>query len=140
MSTKEDYSDAAYIHRWIREEALRKLMKKLGVTNIQEKIDNLDVHIITTLTLIVQSLLKLSETTSMASLSVTITTCLSILSLKMMMVRFGLSIGVVTKNLAAKEVTYKEVKFPYRVHKIHTSDKVEYYGLFREVNRKPTCN
>lgn len=32
-----------------------------------------------------------------------------------------------------EEVTYREVTFPYRVHKIHTSDRAEYYGLFREV-------
>lgn len=35
--------------------------------------------------------------------------------------------------LDKKEITYKEVRFPYRVHKIHTSNKTEYYGIFREV-------
>lgn len=37
------------------------------------------------------------------------------------------------EELSREEVTYREVKFPYRVHKIHTSNKAEYYGLFREV-------
>lgn len=31
------------------------------------------------------------------------------------------------------EITHKEVKFPYRVQKLHTSDIPEYYGIFREV-------
>jgi len=35
-------------------------------------------------------------------------------------------------ELAREEVTFKEVR-PYRIHKIHTSSKAEYYGIFREV-------
>lgn len=31
------------------------------------------------------------------------------------------------------EITHKEVKFPYRVHKIHTSNRTEHYGIFREI-------
>ena len=37
------------------------------------------------------------------------------------------------KELSKKEITYKEVKNPYRVQKLHTSNKVEHYGVFREV-------
>jgi len=35
--------------------------------------------------------------------------------------------------LEKTELTYKEVKFPYRVLKTHTSEQTEYYGIFREV-------
>lgn len=35
--------------------------------------------------------------------------------------------------LEKKEITYKEVRWPYRVERIHSSDKTEYYGIFREV-------
>jgi hypothetical protein len=35
--------------------------------------------------------------------------------------------------LAKKKITYKEVKFPYRVVKLTNSNKVEHYGVFREV-------
>ena len=35
--------------------------------------------------------------------------------------------------LSKKEITYKEVKNPYRVQKLNTSNKVEHYGIFREV-------
>lgn len=35
--------------------------------------------------------------------------------------------------LKKEKITYKDVRWPYRVEKIHTSDKTEYYGIFREV-------
>lgn len=35
--------------------------------------------------------------------------------------------------ISKKEVTHKDVKMSYRVQRIHTSDRTEYYGLFREV-------
>lgn len=35
--------------------------------------------------------------------------------------------------LSKEKITYKEVKFPYRVHKVHNSNQTEYYGIFREV-------
>lgn len=35
--------------------------------------------------------------------------------------------------LEKKEITFKEVRWPYRVEKVHTSDKAEYYGIFKEV-------
>jgi hypothetical protein len=36
-------------------------------------------------------------------------------------------------ELDRNEITYKDVKWPYRVVKLHTSSKTEYYGIFREV-------
>ena len=35
--------------------------------------------------------------------------------------------------LEKQEITFRKVRFPYRVHKLHQSDRSEYYGLFREV-------
>lgn len=35
--------------------------------------------------------------------------------------------------LTKEKITYKEVKFPYRVVKLNNSNKVEYYGVFREI-------
>jgi len=35
--------------------------------------------------------------------------------------------------LSKKEITFKICKWPYRVQKIHSSNKVEYYGIFRDV-------
>lgn len=36
-------------------------------------------------------------------------------------------------ELDRKEITYREVQNPYRVQKLHTSNRTEYYGIFREV-------
>lgn len=35
--------------------------------------------------------------------------------------------------LDKKKITYKEVKNPYRTQKLHSSNRVEHYGIFREV-------
>lgn len=35
--------------------------------------------------------------------------------------------------LEKKEITFKKTRWPYRVQRIHSSDRVEYYGIFREV-------
>lgn len=35
--------------------------------------------------------------------------------------------------LSKKEITFRTVKWPYRVQKLHSSNKKEYYGIFREV-------
>ena len=36
-------------------------------------------------------------------------------------------------ELSRKEITYKEVKNPYRIFKLHASNRTEHYGIFREV-------
>jgi len=36
-------------------------------------------------------------------------------------------------ELQRKEITYRDVKWPYRVAKLYTSNRIEYYGIFREV-------
>lgn len=38
-----------------------------------------------------------------------------------------------THILSKTEITYKETRWPYRVQKVHSSNKAEYYGIFREV-------
>ena len=35
--------------------------------------------------------------------------------------------------LHKKEITNREARWPYRIQKLHSSNKAEYYGLFREV-------
>ena len=37
------------------------------------------------------------------------------------------------EEIDRKEITYKEVRFPYRIHKLNPSDRSEYYGMFRDV-------
>ena len=33
--------------------------------------------------------------------------------------------------LLSQDISNKDVVFPYRVHRVHTSDIPEYYGIFR---------
>lgn len=35
--------------------------------------------------------------------------------------------------LDKKKITFKDVKSPYRLHRLHSSNKAEFYGIFREV-------
>lgn len=35
--------------------------------------------------------------------------------------------------LDKQEITYKEVKWPYRVQRLHSSNRTEYYGIFRDI-------
>lgn len=35
--------------------------------------------------------------------------------------------------LEKKEITFKKTRWPYRVQRIHSSDRPEYYGIFREI-------
>lgn len=128
MSMKEDYSDAEFIHRlkWVRESTLKKM--KFSAAKIKEleayenhvnlegmefedkynvrfdgKFKRYDNY------LLVHSIVE-DDNGKVWS----IYWCGDVI-------------------LDKKEVTYREVKFPYRVHKIHTSDKTEYYGIFREI-------
>ena len=35
--------------------------------------------------------------------------------------------------LKKEKITFKEARWPYRIQKIHSSDRTEYYGIFREI-------
>lgn len=134
MSTKEDYSDARYIHRWkwIREETLIKMLKDMGVKDAKAKVEALDAY---------HNHLNIDHAEFETVVGnqfdgyfkrynnyLLVHTIIEDDDGKVWSIYWSGD-----QELSKKEVTYREVKFPYRVHKIHTSDKVEYYGLFREV-------
>ncbi len=126
-SRKEDYSDAKYIHRfkWVTEETVNELFGT-GTTDELNEYENDPSFEDTEFTaqyngqftgrykihnnyLIIHSIMKTDD---------------------------GKTWSVYwsgNKILKKTEITSKEVKFPYRVEKLHTSDKPEYYGIFREV-------
>jgi hypothetical protein len=130
LSRLEDYSDGRYIHRWkwVAEEQLKKLFPKKKKV-IEEELEPYENHLNTDQSeftstfneqfdgifkkynsyLLVHTIIKDDKDKTWS-----IYWCGDV-------------------ELDRKEVTYKEVKFPYRVHKIHTSSKTEYYGIFREV-------
>jgi len=127
MSRKEDYSDAKYIHRykWLDEDTIvdkfgKKAFEKLEAYYNHLNIDEAEFtyayngeftgrYRIFDNYLIVHSIVK---------------------------TRDGKTWSVYWSNhhiLKKTDITKKQISFPYRVQKIHTSDKTEFYGVFREV-------
>lgn len=136
MSRLEDYSDGRFLHRfkWISEEEMIKLIVKMGKTKAQarEILDRLDAY---------HNHLNIDEAefdykygNQFDGYFRRYNNYLIVHSIiideddKVWSVYWSAD-----EELSRKEVTYKEVRFPYRVHKIHTSNKTEYYGIFREV-------
>ena len=126
-STLEDYSDASYIHRfkWLTEDKVKKTFGADKIeelyayfndpsyqdTEFEEKYNGqftgrFRIH---NNYLIVHSVL-IDESDKVWSVF--------------------WSGNVVLKK---SEITTKGVRFPYRVQRLHVSDKVEHYGIFREV-------
>lgn len=129
LSRKEDYSDGRFIHRWkwMSEEQLLELLPNKKQV-IKEKLEAYWNHLDITQAdfenaygdrfvgkykiwdnyLVVHTVIKDGD--------------------KVWSILWSGDV-----ELDRQEVTHREVKFPYRVCKIHTSNKTEYYGIFREV-------
>lgn len=127
MSAKDDYSDARFLHRfrWFTEDAMIKAFGKAKVaeltpfgnyTEAEEadydyKYDNYFSGQFRTdnAYLVVHSVIEDED---------------------------GKRWSIVWHDdvvLEKKEITYRETRWPYRVQKLHSSDRTEYYGIFREV-------
>ena len=127
MSRRDDYTDARYIHRfkWVSEAALTELFGEAKVAELtqyynftqekgaefttngrQQEVGLYKVH---NNYLVVHSVVKDAKGKTWSI--------------------FWNDETVLQKT----ELTHKEVKFPYRVLKTHTSEQAEYYGIFREV-------
>ena len=129
LSVLEDYSDARFTHRWkwVSEDILRKLFP-----NKKEAIDRLAAY---------ENHLNIDEADFEANFNTMFDGYFkrhnnyllvhTIINDDEGKVWSKYWIG--DEMLSEKEVTYKEVKNPYRIHKVHTSDIVEHYGIFREV-------
>lgn len=127
MSRLEDYSDARYIHRfkWISEDQLIKLYGKA-------KHKELDSY---------HNFLNIDEAEFEFTYNQQFTGSYKIFDNYLVVHTIitdenGKTWSVHWSNetiLSKKEITYKEVKNPYRVHKLHSSNKTEFYGIFREV-------
>lgn len=127
MSRLDDYSDARYIHRykWVSEDAF---IKQFGKAKLQE----VDAY---------QNHLNITEADYEYTFNTKATGKYKIHD-NYLIVHTNISddngkawsvfwCGDVI--LDKKEITYKEVKSSYRVQKLHNSNRVEHYGIFREV-------
>lgn len=136
MSRKEDYSDARFIHRfkWVSEEYLtdfikqnrkqpKKIIDKLHAYENHLQQEDTDFDAYNNLDrfsgfykqfdnyLLVHSIVKDDKGKTWSIF------------------------WIDDVEISRKEVTYRDVQFPYRVQKVHDSDQTEYYGIFREVKQ-----
>jgi hypothetical protein len=126
MSRLEDYSDSRYIHRfrWFPEDTMIKTFGKEAV----EKLSAYENH------------LNIEEAEFVYSYNGEFTGKYKIFNNYLVVHSVIIDdddkvwsvLWSADEILDKKEVTYNEVR-PYRVQKLHTSDKTEYYGLFREI-------
>lgn len=127
MSTLEDYSDARFIHRfkWVSKEAA---IKQFG----KAKVDKLDAY---------ENFLNVEESEFGFQFGHEFQGRYKVFDNYLIVhsiieddsERVWSVFWSGEEILDKKELTYKEVKFPYRIHKVHPSNKAEYYGIFREV-------
>lgn len=127
MSTLEDYSDARFIHRfkWVSKEAA---IKQFG----KAKVDKLDAY---------ENFLNVEEAEFGFQFGHEFQGRYKVFDNYLIVhsiieddsERVWSVFWSGEEILDKKELTYKEVKFPYRIHKVHPSNKAEYYGIFREI-------
>jgi hypothetical protein len=127
MSVKDDYSDARWLHRfrWLSEDAVRKTFGEDAIKDLDDKHNFLNIdeaefsfnygepftgyYKVFNNYLIVHSVIEDDEGQSWSC--------------------FWSGDTMLKKE----KITFKEVRWPYRVQKLHASDKTEYYGIFREI-------
>lgn len=122
-----DYSDGAYIHRfrWLSEEQVTALFGKEKT----EKLSSYENHLN-----IPEADFTFANTTEFTGIYRQHKNFLIVHSV--LRDDDGVSWSVYwsgEEELQKVELTYKEVVSPYRVQKLYTSIKTEYYGIFREV-------
>jgi hypothetical protein len=126
MSQREDYSDARFIHhfKWMSEEALRAIFPKSKVDELVEYYDFVED--------------QYAEWTKQYSNmgQAKYRQYENYLVVKTIVYHEGKVWSVIWSDetiLEKKEITFKDVRFPYRVVKLSKSDKAEYYGPFRDI-------
>lgn len=129
LSRLEDYSDGRYIHRWkwVSEDQIKKLFKKKikEIEALQAYQNHLLVHdteFEKTFGNQFQGIYKRYDNYLLVHTVI-----------KDDDDRTWSIFWCADTELSREEITFKEVKFPYRIQKVHASNKTEYYGIFREV-------
>jgi len=127
MSVKDDYSDARFLHRfrWVSEDAIKR-------TFGAEALEKLDAQ---------DNFLNIEEADFTYNFGEPFTGYYKIFD------NYLIVHTVIEEEngkryscfwsgdhmLRKEEITMKEAKWPYRIQRLHASDKAEYYGIFREV-------
>lgn len=127
MSIKEDYSDARFIHRfkWMSEERVRDTFGKYKTDKLVADYNHLEIP---------EGDFRYTYTDNFHGKYKHYNNYLVVHSI--MIDEKGKSWSVFWCGdiiLDKKEITYKEVKFPYLVVKTNDTEFSEYYGIYREV-------
>lgn len=127
MSVKDDYSDARWLHRfrWLSEDAVRKTFGNSVIKDLDSHFNHLNIdeaeftfnygepytgyYKVFDNYLIVHTVMEDEKGQSWSCF------------------------WSGEKMLRKEKITFKEARWPYRVQKLHASDKTEYYGIFREI-------
>jgi len=127
MSTMDDYSDARFLHRfkWLTEDVVKRTFGKAKLDELTAYYNHLNIdeadfafnygdsytgyYKVFDNYLIVHSVVEEDDGKSYSCFW-----CGDVM-------------------LEKKEITFKKTRWPYRVQRIHSSDRTEYYGIFREI-------
>jgi len=127
MSRLDDYSDARFLHRfkWISKDALVNLFGEDKLKNIDAYYNHLEID---------EAEFSYTYKTEFHGKFKRYDNYLVVHSI--LTDAKGKSWSCYwcgEEMLEKKEITYKEVKNPYRLQKLNSSNRTEYYGIFREV-------
>lgn len=128
MSTKDDYSDARWLHRfkWLTKEAVVKAFGKKALDSLQSNTNNLSIAE-ADLDYIIRSASFNGSYYAFENYLVVHTVIEDEDGKNWSIFWSGDTI------LHKSEITYRQVRWPYRVQRLHSSERCEYYGIFREV-------
>ena len=127
MSTLSDYSDARFIHRfkWMPEDTVKEMFGKYKTDQLEEYFNHLNIT---------EADFEFKHDTRFQGYYKSYDNYLIVHSVLKDDKGDSWSIYWSDKYiLSKKKITYKEVKFPYRVVKLQDSNRAEYYGVFEEV-------
>lgn len=127
MSTRDDYKDARFIHRfkWVPEEVIKQNFGKKAMEELSAYYNFLDID---------ESEFEFKYGDRFQGKYREHDNYLLVHSVMSDDRGDTWSIYWSGDTILTKDkITYKEVKFPYRVVKMNQSNKAEYYGVFREV-------
>jgi len=126
MSRLDDYSDARYIHRfkWVDEEQVDKLFGKAKRDKIDAYYNHLEIN---------EADFEYTYSTQFQGKYKRFDNYLIVHTIIQDGDKTWSVYWCEEEILSKEEITYKEVKNPYRVQKLNTSNKVEFYGMFREI-------
>jgi hypothetical protein len=127
MSRRADYKDAKYIHRfkWMSKEDIRDKFDRYNTNKLETYANFLDVD---------EAEFEFTYNEQFQGKYQLFDNFLVVHSIMTDDTGDTWSIFWSDDNMLSKEkITYKDVKFPYRVVKLNDSNRAEYYGVFRDV-------